>query len=150
MVWTTGDTIDSTNFNGNWQAIGPIGGCMPWVKSLTGVPQTLPEGWLEMNGQSITDADSPMNGETMRDWNGVLSGVQRFIRGSSTSGTQGGAETNTHRHDLNTASLPDHFDTDNPKGSYRGGTDSGQADTANQTISVLPSYEEAVWICRIK
>ena len=66
----------------------PIGIIIPWHKSMTGVPGTLPAGWLECNGQTISDASSPLNGQTLPDLNSQLWGGGRghYLRGGTTSG----------------------------------------------------------------
>ena len=43
----------------------------------------MPGLWVEMNGQTISDSDSVYDGVTIED----LNGDDRFLRGSSTSGT---------------------------------------------------------------
>jgi hypothetical protein len=65
----------------------PIGVILPWHKNMTGVG-ALPEGWLECNGQTISDADSPMNGQAVPDLNNQVyaGGRGYYIRGGSTSG----------------------------------------------------------------
>jgi hypothetical protein len=65
----------------------PIGVILPWHKNMTGVG-ALPEGWLECNGQTISDADSPMNGQAVPNLNDQVyaGGRGYYIRGGSTSG----------------------------------------------------------------
>ena len=65
----------------------PIGVVIPWHKSMTGVAP-LPDGWLECNGQTISDAASPMNGQAVPDLNSQVyaGGRGRYIRGGNTSG----------------------------------------------------------------
>jgi hypothetical protein len=78
----------------------PIGGIVPWMKSITNMP-ALPGEFVECNGQTISDTQSPYS-TAVPNLNG--SGVtQRFLRGSSVqssgqyvSGNCGGAETHTH------------------------------------------------------
>lgn len=74
--------------DGTWETpssegfgIVPIGSIQAWHKDLSGV--SLPDGWVECNGQLLSDPESPLNGETIPD----LNGESRFLRGSSTSGT---------------------------------------------------------------
>lgn len=66
----------------------PIGIIIPWHKSMTGVPGTLPVGWLECNGQTVSDASSPLNGQALPDLNSQLWGGGRghYLRGGTTSG----------------------------------------------------------------
>lgn len=58
----------------------PIGAIMAWAKSISGIP-ALPDGWVECNGQALTDADSPLNGQTVPN----LNGENRFLYGDSVS-----------------------------------------------------------------
>ncbi len=60
----------------------PVGGIIAWHKNLGPGAPALPPGWLECNGQTVSDADSPFNGITLPD----LNGGARFLRGSGTSG----------------------------------------------------------------
>jgi hypothetical protein len=100
----TGDLVSAGQINSNFDAIKssfqtvdkalerrpPVGAIIAWHKNLAGVP-ALPEGWVEVNGQSIADNDSPLNGVTLPD----LNGQGRFLRGGGTSGTQGGSVPGT-------------------------------------------------------
>ena len=70
----------------------PIGTVLPWDDSIVGVP-ALPQGWILRDGSTITDARSPMNGQTPTSLNGNSESTKRFIRGSTTSGSTGGSPT---------------------------------------------------------
>lgn len=111
----------------------PIGSIMAWAKSLTGVP-SLPSGWAECNGSVVSDTGSPLNGTTLPSLN---SGTQRFLRGSTTSGTTGGSDIHTHT----IASSGNKANAGALTTIYVGTTDA---------TSTLPSYYEVVWIIRIK
>ena len=135
-IWLSTDTmanIDTelnTTIGGTSPAIGSI---VNWTKSLSGVPSTLPNGWVECNGQVLSDSDSPLDGVTLPD----LNVTQRFLRGNSTSGGTGGS--NTHSHSLSN--------------SYDATSTSGGATTSFDTSesgSSLPSYYEMVFIIRVK
>lgn len=88
-----------------WHAPGeqlnlpPIGTVLAWHKSLTGVPATLPYGWIECNGQTLSDADSPLNGQVIPDMNGD----SQFIRGSNVSGTIQANQNLEHTHVITVA-----------------------------------------------
>jgi hypothetical protein len=73
----------------------PIGTILPWHKSLAGVP-SLSARFVECNGQVLSDADSPLNGQTIPD----LNGLGHFMRGSATSGTVQAQATLAHAHDI--------------------------------------------------
>ncbi len=108
----------------------PIGSIIAWAESLTGVP-TLSEGWVECNGQTLSDADSPLNGQTIPDLNGFGGGAQRFLRGATSSGTTGGSEDNLTKADTGSGQFEGHA----------GGWNAGWHN---------PPYYEVVWIMRVK
>lgn len=58
---------------------------------LTGVP-ALTAYWALMDGSTISDTESPLNGQTLTDMNGSAS----IVVAGDTSGTTGGAATHTH------------------------------------------------------
>lgn len=125
-AWVTGTSLSP-----------PIGAVLAWLKSFTNTP-ALPDGWVECNGQTLSDGASVYNGQTIPNLNGS-SGTQRFLRGSTTSGSTGGSDSHTH--------------------SISGVSASGgnQANVSNQltpsdtgATSTLPSYYETVWILRVR
>ncbi len=73
--------------------IVPIGSIIAWHKSLRGTP-ALPNGWVECNGQTISDGDSPYNGQGVPD----LNGERRFLRGSDVSGKLQDDQIQSHKH----------------------------------------------------
>lgn len=122
--------------------ICPIGSVIAWLKSL-GITHTpaLPNGWVECNGQVLSDAGSPYNGDTIPNLNASGGGTKRFLRGSTTSGTTGGSDTVSGDTNANT--------------SVRNCTDTGfSVAQGNHThvvsIAYVPSYYEVVWIMKIK
>lgn len=121
------------------RSILPIGAIIPWAKSITGVPN-LPSEFMECDGSTVNDADSPINGESVPN----LNVTQRFLRGAATSGTTGGADT--HVHDTNAT-------TEVTGGSGAAGLgEYGYPDSSNNTgsASTLPAYYQVVWIIKIK
>jgi len=95
----------------------------------------LPDYWVECNGQALSDADSPYNGETIPDLN-ASSGTERFLRGKTSSGGIGGTET--HTHVMST-----------PGGAVLSNTGASVTVVAAST-STLPSYYEIVWIMKVR
>jgi hypothetical protein len=122
----------------------PIGIIVGWAKSRANMP-ALPGTWVECNGQTLNDPQSPFHGQVIDDLNGA-GGPQRFLRGAAASGGTGGADTHAHDIDLqimsaNTADGGDHtsviptvYTTTGP----------------NPASSALPSYYEVVWVIRVK
>ena len=116
--------------------ICPVGAIVAWAKSFTNVP-ALVDAFLECNGQVISDADSPMNGQTLPNLNNSGgSSTNRFVRGATTSGGTGGTESHNHV-----------FSSTHDAAS--GGT-SVLANQNTQSSGTLPSYYAVVWIMRIK
>jgi hypothetical protein len=70
-------------------SVVPIGGVIPWFKDTPGVP-ALPANFVECNGQTLVDAESPLDGQFMPDIN---TGAARFIRGGVNSGVVGGIDS---------------------------------------------------------
>lgn len=123
----------------------PIGGIIAWTKSITGIPQTLPHGWVECNGQTIADLRSIFNSQAVPDLNGALDGLRKFLRGAPLSGGTGGSDSATAS-----------------SSSSQGPTDTVEVGFSNTvvvpglchyhdiTISTVPNYYEIVYIIRIK
>lgn len=92
-----GEFLMSQDANGNatWASSGygliPIGSIVGWHGNMGGVPG-LPIGWMECNGAVISDAASPMNGQTVPNLNNSTTSESgdisrgRFLRGNTTSG----------------------------------------------------------------
>ena len=129
----------------------PVGGVVAWLKSLTGTPMLAGE-YVECNGQALSDAQSDYNGNLIPNLNGASAGVQRFLRGSATSGTIAQNEAHSHGEYLYTSS------TGANAINLKAGTTPVTAgtiaalnlDVLVQNASSLPSYYEVVWVMRIK
>lgn len=69
----------------------PIGGVISWYKAQAGVGSLLPDGYVECNGQVLSDPQSPMTGQTIPDLNGSISAQPNFTRhGTSASNARQG------------------------------------------------------------
>lgn len=143
-----GDTMTAAELNGAIDEVcPPIGAVLPWAKSFTGA-QSIPVGFVECNGQTLSDAASPYNGQTIPNLNGSGGGTERFIRGSTTSGTTGGAATldTTHSHSVNTDQTTN----------VRSGAGLSvcpldpTSDTQGGALSIIPSNYTVVFILRVK
>jgi hypothetical protein len=77
----------------------PVGTILAWHRDFTGTALTLPPGWVECNGQEVTDLDSPFNGLTLPQ----LNGDARFLRGGAVSGTIQADSITNHQHNYTRA-----------------------------------------------
>jgi hypothetical protein len=75
----------------------PIGTIMGHHEDLTGVP-SLPGTWVACDGQTISDSESPLDGQTIPD----LNTNGEFLRGKRgvSTGTAQAEETASHTHDI--------------------------------------------------
>ncbi len=136
--------------------IVPIGSIIAWHKSLSGTP-ALPSGWAECNGQTLSDAGSPYNGQVIPD----LNGGARFLRGAAASGTMQADAFQGHWHQTmysinrnvngtydtrlsNTAE--NSIDSDKARAPVTDGAN-GAPRTASET---RPINMSVVWIMRVK
>ena len=141
--WENGEVLEAQDLLDTMKEAaivsGPVGCVFAWLKTLTNTP-SLPDNWVECNGQTISDADSVYNGVVIPNLN-----ANRFLRGNSTSGGTGGSDTHTHTGStgFNSNGTPggDIAHTSQGRHTHSFTTDKG---------STLPSYYEVVWIMRIK
>jgi hypothetical protein len=104
----------------------PIGTIKQVAASITGVPTyNISAFWTLCDGTIISDAESPLNGQTIRD----LNGNNEFLRSADTSGGTGGEST----HVLTTAEMPSHTHT---YGVHSGGYSTGTACALGVTDAV--------------
>jgi len=52
----------------------PVGVIIAWHKSFANTP-ALPDGWVECNGQTLSDGDSPYDGQVIPNLNGAAAGA---------------------------------------------------------------------------
>ena len=114
-TFSSGNVVSASDFNSNFTSLAtgvqgldtrvttaentltkivPVGTIMAWHKNLTAPVMTLPAGWLECNGQTVADADSPFNGLNLPD----LNNQRRFLRGNPTSGPLENSQFAQHTH----------------------------------------------------
>ena len=71
----------------------------------------LPSNWVECNGQTLSDSESPFNGQVIPNYNGYSSGADTlsnskqpiFFRGGTTSGVYTADQFQGHKHTLSPA-----------------------------------------------
>jgi hypothetical protein len=144
-AWSTfadGDAQYDHMWNDNFTLAFPIGAIFAWAKTLTGVP-ALSSRWVECNGQVLSDAASPLNGDTIPNLNASGGGTQYFLRGATASGTTGGADSHLHDETVRYQS-----NRGAGIGDYIAGAPSSPEQTSSS--SGLPSYYQVVWVMRVK
>lgn len=154
---TSGQVLESKGASANpvfGGAIVPIGGILPWAKSISGIP-ALPSQFVECNGQTLSDADSPINGEVIPDYNG-FTGTPNYLRGGgnsdgSTAVASSGASdggTEQHQHSGNTGNASDDFTNKTTTGTPSMDQHTHPFTTGN--TATLPTYASICYIMRIK
>lgn len=115
----------------------PIGAIVAWHKNIAAALPPLPDNWVECNGGTISDAESPIDGEAIPD----LNGDARFLRGGSTSGTEEAEDTlipnHSHSHTL---TLPNHAHTQqrNSTGALGTNTNTATSTTSGTPVAAAP------------
>ncbi|HWR83318.1 MAG TPA: hypothetical protein VN285_08445 [Candidatus Deferrimicrobium sp.] len=145
----------------NFPGVIPVGAITAWLKSYPNTPPLFEE-FVECNGQTITDPDSPYNGMAVPD----LNGQNRFLRGNLSSGGNGGSDTHNHQWGKNTVEASGvltgklynapathkSYDSDGTEKYFYCGGQQGELSGDYYTAKggTLPTYYEVVWIIRIK
>jgi hypothetical protein len=126
---------------GNYAGQAPVGAVFAWLKTYTNTP-SLPTGWVECNGQTLSDTGSVYNGQVIPNLNNSGgAAANRFLRGATSSGGTGGSETHAHTITFSTTSV---------SVSGTGQTMVTGVTSPTGTASTLPSYYEVVWVMRVK
>ena len=146
--WAEDDVLYSADLNDTFDAtinyyttplsyaLPPIGSILAYDINSALSNGEIPSGWLDCNGQTVSDADSPLNGQVMPNLNGDLDTNKRFLKGATTSGATGGTDTHGHSYSLSGYMDP--------------GTNSYRAVNGISGNSNIPPYYEIRWIIRIK
>lgn len=107
----------------------------------------LPDGYVECNGQTLSDADSPYNGLTIPD----LNGSKVHLRGDDASGTLGVTNYTapaTHSHSVNITTSSTCPASSNGVNACHTHLVSGTTGNATEDVDV-PTFT-ILWIMRIK
>lgn len=133
----------STELQNKFLLASPVGAVTGWLKNLTNTP-ALPSGWVECNGQVLSDAESVYNGVTLPS----LNTTNLFLRGNATSGTTGG--TATHNHAIPTGTRFEFSTSGGSSGTRPKADSTSSGDHVVSTVNNEPPYYNIVWIMRIK
>lgn len=102
----------------------PVGGIIDWYKSMAGVP-ALSWGWVQCDGQTLSDPLSPLNGQVIPNLNGAAAGADTFsngkvgvfLRGANTSGSYTADAIKAHNHGTSAITINSHTHSIAPGGS---------------------------------
>ena len=118
-----------------------VGTIKAYHNNITGLPSNnLNAFWALMDGTTISDVESPLNGQTLTD----LNGTPRFLRGADTSGSTGGADTHTHQSGGSRMSGNGFTTT----GGFQ--NDGGNVSKGMTAQNNIPAYMGVAWIIKIK
>jgi hypothetical protein len=141
------DEVVAPKFSG--PGIVPIGTIVAWHKSWDGTP-SLPEGWMECNGEKVTDPKSPYNGRNLPNLNsaaGYPGG--RFLRGGSESGvTQEATQIYQQTSSGHDVGYRDHDGEIKKQGSAYQAKNNCKYD--RPWFKVRPVNMSVVWVIRVK
>jgi hypothetical protein len=172
------ETQGISGINGTWTIVGysPIGAIIAWHKSFPNTP-ALSSNWVECNGQTLSDGDSPYDGQVIPNLNGAAAGAdlsngdnlgktgEVFLKGDETSGATQFDSFQGHWHNIydndgNIVSI-----TSSINGTYGCAEDSSRYDwpakardpitdgisgTPRTSSTTKPRNMTVVWIMRIK
>ena len=166
-----GDIVSSSSINDNFTAlknrVAPVGGIVAWHKDMIS-GQALTEGWVECNGQTINDPESPYNGMIAPNLNGDAGGAdspdvggkyRMFLRGDTTSGTGTLDAFQGHHHagsDVHDIPGDAHLDASLVASGiwwnrfYKGDPTTGNHGAARVDTETRPVNMTVVWVMRIK
>ena len=119
----------------------PIGTVKHLLANITGVPTyNISAFWHLADGTTVSDAESPINGQAIAD----LNGDNRFLRSADTAGDEGGQETIDIAHT--------HTVYVNGVGgiSYLSGPSPTTSSSLSATQDIKPKYHNAVAIVKYK
>jgi len=138
----------------------PVGAIIAWHKTLY---NSLPSNWVECNGGTVSDPESPIYGQPIPN----LNGEGRFLRGSTVSGTMQEDAFQGHKHKdlyVDTTKMGWYF-TDAGAGaatfvitmpdtvnvlSVGNPSDDGTNGTPRTASETRPKNMSVVWIMKIK
>lgn len=139
-----------------------LGKTSSYMKNQTGLPSNnLTAFWVECNGQTLSDTESTMDGQTIPDLNGYQSAAtKRFLRGGgagdgstppvSDDGSGNTAQdTSSHRH-ANTNDTHAHFHDGAGRVEWSGNDVADFDSRYNKLIAPLPPSYNTIFIMKIK
>ena len=149
LQFDAGTPITASDFNGSIQnTVAPIGSIAAFLANFTGAP-SIPSGWVACNGQTLSDADSPINGQVIPNLNNSGgTSANYYLRGATSSGGTGGSTTNGHTETINTSSF--YTGSNSDAGSSCSGDHYHTIAYTTDTVASVPPYYSVVFLMRIK
>ncbi len=149
----TGSGLSATNTNGTVHLsllYPPVGSVVAWLKSYENTPD-LPEGWVECNGQMLSDTNSLYHGQAIPNLNGAVSaGLKgRFLRGHSESGQIEDSQNLQHSHSHSRVGAQNDSTGGSGWAAYSRDLVTGTTSTEGGPESRPHNYS-VVWIMRVK
>ncbi len=153
------DTVSTDLETARSNLLAPVGSIVAWHKHVQGGGLTIPGGWVECNGGTVNDPDSPIQGATIPNLNGAASynspgfgsAERLFLRGGTTSGAGEDDMFESHTHT---------YDSESESGGWGGTNDGARHVTENRIGGVStgatggsetrPKNMSVVWIMRVK
>ena len=149
LQFTSGTPITASDFDGSIQnTVAPIGSIAAFLASFTGAP-SIPSGWVACNGQTLSDADSPLNGQVIPNLNNSGgSAANLYLRGATSSGATGGSTTNSHSSTVNTSTF--HTGSNSDTAAQCSGDHYHVISYTTDTVNSEPPFYGVVFIMRTK
>lgn len=156
-------TLQTTAGQGGGGGNLPLGTVLAWHKSFNNTPN-LPDGWVECNGQTLSDPASPYDGQTIPDLNNrknAWNSKGSFLRGDTTSGDFEDDAFQGHWHNLNVwgngvigrrepAGIDDATIEDTRPDAVREALSDGTNGTPRTDGETRPVNMSVVWIMKVR
>lgn len=138
----TGQKIRTGSNTRNFYGSVPVGGFLHYNPNISGTP-ALNQDFVQCNGQTITDTQSPLFGQSVPN----LNGNGQFLRAGATGGATGGAVTSSISASINFSSTSISYTTGASTAQF---VTSGSLSIGGNPFSIIPPYYTGVAIMRIK
>lgn len=169
--FSAGDLVSAAQINHNFQRLqsdlttikndtqAPVGSIVGWHKNVQGPALAIPAGWVECNGGTVNDPDSPIDGSTIPNLNGDpgggnspgLGSAQRmFLRGGTSSGTGESDTFAAHTHGYESESWHLGWGGNNSSAKHVTEQRAGKNTAPAGGGETRPKNMSVVWIMRIK
>ncbi len=143
--------IDTDELNANVPIV-PVGGIIAWHKDFTNTP-ALSSSFVECNGQTLSDADSPYNGQTIPNLNQAVEDQNGYFlrgKGNDNTGTTEASQNKSHDHSLPTCQVGSPSPGNGRPNEYSNSESGTAAINSSGGVEARPAAFVVVWIMRVK